>query len=109
MALPIEGYGVIGDTHTAALVGRDGSIDWFCVPRFDSAACFAALLGDESHGRWKLAPDAQEISQVEQAEPGHIPNQVEQRDHRRIRVGVRRERFVEVRDLVVPRLAICHH
>jgi GH15 family glucan-1,4-alpha-glucosidase len=42
--------------HTAALVGRDGSIDWLCVPRFDSGACFAALLGDESHGRWKLAP-----------------------------------------------------
>ncbi len=58
MPLPIEDYGVIGDTHTAALVGRDGSIDWLCVPRFDSAACFAALLGDESHGRWKLAPAA---------------------------------------------------
>jgi GH15 family glucan-1,4-alpha-glucosidase len=58
VALPIEGYGVIGDTHTAALVGRDGSIDWLCVPRFDSAACFAALLGDERNGRWKLAPVA---------------------------------------------------
>jgi GH15 family glucan-1,4-alpha-glucosidase len=58
MALPIEAYGVIGDTRTAALVGRDGSIDWLCVPRFDSAACFAALLGDETHGRWKLAPAA---------------------------------------------------
>ena len=56
VALPIEAYAVIGDTHTAALVGSDGSIDWLCLPRFDSAACFAALLGDESNGRWRLAP-----------------------------------------------------
>jgi len=52
----VEDYGVVGDTHTAALVGRDGSVDWLCFPRFDSGACFAALLGDEHHGRWLLAP-----------------------------------------------------
>jgi GH15 family glucan-1,4-alpha-glucosidase len=57
----IEDYALIGDMRTAALVGRDGSIDWFCAPRFDSDACFAALLGDESHGRWLLAPADQVI------------------------------------------------
>ena len=52
----IEDYGVIGDTHTAALVGIDGSIDWLCLPRFDSPACFAGLLGDKEHGYWRIAP-----------------------------------------------------
>jgi len=53
----IEDYALIGDCETAALVGLDGSIDWICWPRFDSDACFAALLGKPEHGRWLLAPD----------------------------------------------------
>ncbi|HEX3732380.1 MAG TPA: glycoside hydrolase family 15 protein [Mycobacteriales bacterium] len=56
MPLQLEDYGLIGDTQSAALVGYDGSIDWLCLPRFDSGACFAALLGDRDHGRWLLAP-----------------------------------------------------
>ena len=64
MPLRIEDYALIGDTQTAALVGIDGSIDWMCVPRFDSPACFAALLGDESNGRWLLAP-AGDVRHVE--------------------------------------------
>src|SRR3974390_909793 len=55
MAL-IEDYALIGDCRTAALVSRDGSIDWYCCPRFDSEACFAALLGTREHGRWSIAP-----------------------------------------------------
>jgi GH15 family glucan-1,4-alpha-glucosidase len=57
MSLPIEDYALIGDCQTAALVARNGSIDWFCVPRFDSAACFAALIGDVDNGRWRIAPE----------------------------------------------------
>lgn len=56
MVRPIEDYGLIGDGATAALVSRDGEIDWFCAPRFDSGACFAALLGDEENGRWRIGP-----------------------------------------------------
>ena len=59
--MKLEDYGLISDLQTAALVGRDGSIDWLCLPRFDSDSCFAALLGDEWDGRWSLAPDCDVI------------------------------------------------
>ncbi len=64
MTTRIEDYAIIGDTETVALVGNDGSIDWLCLPRFDSAASFAALLGDEKNGRWQIAP-ASEVRRVE--------------------------------------------
>ncbi|MCU1491518.1 MAG: hypothetical protein JWM85_2923 [Acidimicrobiaceae bacterium] len=77
MPLRIEDYGVIGDTHTTALVGRDGSIDWCCLPRFDSAACFAALLGDERNGYWRIAP-------AESPRPGHgAPMMATKRQYRK--------------------------
>jgi len=72
MALRIEDYAVIGDTQTAALVGRDGSVDWLCLPRFDSGACFAALLGDESNGRWRIAPTGPVTATRRRYRPGTL-------------------------------------
>jgi GH15 family glucan-1,4-alpha-glucosidase len=68
----IEDYGLIGDLQTAALVGRDGSIDWLCLPRFDSASCFTALLGDPSHGRWLLAPSTGVVAVTRRYRPGTL-------------------------------------
>ncbi|MES2406469.1 MAG: glycoside hydrolase family 15 protein [Pseudomonadota bacterium] len=72
MPLPIESYALIGDFHTAALVGLNGSIDWLSFPRFDSGACFAALLGQPQHGHWLLAPTAKIFNSQRRYRPGTL-------------------------------------
>ena len=72
MALRIEDYGLIGDMHTAALVGIDGSIDWLCLPRFDSSACFANLLGTEENGRWRIAPAGNVVAATRRYRPSTL-------------------------------------
>jgi GH15 family glucan-1,4-alpha-glucosidase len=61
MAAPLEHYGLIGDTNTIALVSRAGSLDWLCVPRIDSDACFAQLLGTNQHGYWSIRPSTKVV------------------------------------------------
>jgi len=68
----IEDYGYIGDLQSGALVGRDGSVDWLCVPRFDSASCFAALVGDDRHGRWRLGPAGPATAVTRRYRPGTL-------------------------------------
>src|SRR6516165_10730158 len=70
MASLIEDYGLIGDLHGSALVSRDGSIDWLCVPRFDSDACMAALLGRDEHGHWSIYPSARVRRTTRRYRPG---------------------------------------
>jgi len=72
MPLRIEDYALIGNTRTAALVGNDGSVDWFCAPRFDSAALLAALLGAPEHGRWLLAPAGEVRAVRRRYRPGSL-------------------------------------
>ncbi len=68
----IEDYGFVGDTQTGALVGRDGGVDWLCLPRYDSASCLAALVGDERHGRWRLAPAGEVTAAARRYRPGTL-------------------------------------
>ena len=68
----LEDYGLIGDLQTAALVGRDGGVDWLCLPRFDSASCFSALVGDGRHGRWLVAPVGEVRSVARRYRPGTL-------------------------------------
>jgi GH15 family glucan-1,4-alpha-glucosidase len=68
----LEDYALLGDMQAAALVGRNGSIDWLCLPRFDSSSCFTALLGDERHGRWQLAPAGDGIAAQRRYRPGTL-------------------------------------
>src|ERR1700710_2127035 len=71
-AAAIEDYALIGDCHTAALVSKDGSIDWLCWPRFDSPACFAALLGSPENGRWRIAPAEAPVTVTRRYWPGTL-------------------------------------
>jgi hypothetical protein len=70
--LRIEDYGLIGDMQAAALVGRDGAVDWLCLPRFDSPSCLSALLGDERHGRWRIAPTGEVRGSARRYRPGTL-------------------------------------
>jgi GH15 family glucan-1,4-alpha-glucosidase len=71
-AVLIEDYALIGDMQAAALVGRNGAVDWLCLPRFDSASCFSALLGDERHGRWLVAPTGELHASTRRYRPGTL-------------------------------------
>ncbi len=72
MSLPLERYGLVGDSETVALVADDGAIDWLCMPRFDSGACFAALLGDDENGRWRIAPAGEVTRTRRRYRPGTL-------------------------------------
>src|SRR3954471_10163875 len=68
----IEDYALVGDLQSAAIVGRDGSVDWLCLPRFDSPACFCALVGEARHGRWLLAPTVPVSHTTRRYRPGTL-------------------------------------
>jgi GH15 family glucan-1,4-alpha-glucosidase len=97
----IEDYGLIGDLQAAALVGRDGAIDWLCLPRFDSASCFSALLGDSRHGRWLLAPDGETRATARRYRPGTL---VLETEFESPQGAVRVIDFMPLRDQGAPRV-----
>ena len=74
---PIENYGIIGDLHSVALVGTDGSIDWLCLPHFDSPSVFAAILDDEKGGRFKIAPVSEGVTRKQLYWPDNPPVRIE--------------------------------
>ena len=82
----IEDYALLSDLESAALVSRDGSIDWCCFPRFDSGACFAALLGTPEHGRWRVAPAGEVRSVTRSYRARHARPRDGLRDRRRRRL-----------------------
>ncbi len=86
MTTPIEEYAVLGDTETAALVSRAGSIDWLCLPQFDSPACFAALLGTRDHGRWLLGPHGKATSTRRYLENSFVLETIHETDSGTVRV-----------------------
>ncbi len=97
----IEDYGLIGDMQSAALVGRNGSVDWLCLPRFDSASCFARLIGDERHGHWLVAPAEEVRSCSRRYRPGTL---VLETDFETSEGAVRVVDFMPKRDQGPPRL-----
>jgi GH15 family glucan-1,4-alpha-glucosidase len=70
--LLIEDYGLMGDLQSAALVGRNGAVDWLCLPRFDAPSCFSALLRSEAHGRWLVAPSGEARAGARRYRPGTL-------------------------------------
>src|SRR5450759_3737826 len=89
-----EDYAMVGDLHTAALIGTDGSIDWLCLPHFDSPACFAALLDSPAAGRWLLAPASGGVCTSRRYRPGTLILETEWETH---------EGLVRVTDFMPPR------